>query len=324
MAPVDKNQERREQDADLTRTLKDTFPASDPLPPPTEVGRPASHGVSRQGRNEEGAAGTTRKRAMSEHDNGISRNHDGQGGSRREARARGALAPLTDSERLLMTAGGGMLALWALRRGGLFPSIAAMAAATMLAHGTGREMPASTRGMLSRAIGGRDDRQAEREFARQRGWNDAAFALETVRIARPPIEVYRFWRDFSHLGRFMRHVDHIEVMDDRRSRWTVKAPAGQRLSWDSLVTDDRPGERIAWESANDQADIRNEGWVEFKPDGSGTEVKAFIAYEPPGGQIGRLVARIFGEEPAIQAADDLRKLKQILEVEQSQPQAAGA
>jgi len=38
-----------------------------------------------------------------------------------------------------------------------------------------------------------------------------------------------------------------------------------------------------------------------------------MRYEPVGGKLGALVARLFGEEPAPQVARDLRHLKQILE-----------
>ena len=112
----------------------------------------------------------------------------------------------------------------------------------------------------------------------------------------------------------MEHVESIEKIDENRSRWTVTAPAGQTVSWEAVVTDDQKNRRIAWESAPG-ADVRNYGWVEFKPapGDRGTEVKALIVYEPPGGQIGRWVAKLFMEEPGVQMRDDLRRFKQVME-----------
>jgi len=38
-----------------------------------------------------------------------------------------------------------------------------------------------------------------------------------------------------------------------------------------------------------------------------------LQYNPPGGVLGALFARLFGEEPSQQIAEDLRRLKQLLE-----------
>ena len=38
-----------------------------------------------------------------------------------------------------------------------------------------------------------------------------------------------------------------------------------------------------------------------------------MTYDPPGGTIGKLAAKLFRREPAIQARLDLRRFKQLLE-----------
>jgi uncharacterized membrane protein len=55
--------------------------------------------------------------------------------------------------------------------------------------------------------------------------------------------------------------------------------------------------------------------VEFRdsPTGRGTFVTVTIAYDPPAGEIGRLVAKLFQREPKIQARQDLRRFKQLME-----------
>ena len=47
--------------------------------------------------------------------------------------------------------------------------------------------------------------------------------------------------------------------------------------------------------------------------GRGTWVSATILYDPPSGIIGKVVARMFQREPAIQARRDLRRFKQLME-----------
>lgn len=42
-------------------------------------------------------------------------------------------------------------------------------------------------------------------------------------------------------------------------------------------------------------------------------MRAVISYNPPGGAIGKLVAKLFQREPWIQARRDLHRFKQLME-----------
>ncbi|TAJ71035.1 MAG: SRPBCC family protein [Gallionellaceae bacterium] len=150
-------------------------------------------------------------------------------------------------------------------------------------------------------------------LAEQRGWDRAALIGRTITINRPRDEVYAFWRDFRNLAQFLENIDSVEVLDDRRSHWVIKAPHGV-VEWDALLTEDQPGAVLAWEAADD-AQIRNTGRIEFRdaPPGRGTEVTATIVYDPPAGDIGRLVAKLFQKEPKMQVRRDLRRFKQLME-----------
>jgi uncharacterized membrane protein len=134
----------------------------------------------------------------------------------------------------------------------------------------------------------------------------------TIQASRD--EAYSYWRDFANLPRFMRHLEDVRVIDDRRSHWRAKAPAGSRVEWDAEITEDRPGEAIAWRSVG-ASQIANSGRVRFvdAPGDRGTEVHVELEYAPPFGSIGVVFAKLLGEEPAQQAADDLRHFKQIVE-----------
>ncbi len=138
--------------------------------------------------------------------------------------------------------------------------------------------------------------------------------LKAVTINKPREALYAFWRDFRNLSTFMENVERIDVVDEQTSHWVVKAPAGRTVEWDAEITQDEPGRRLAWQSKAG-GDVNHSGFVEFKdaPPGRGAEIHAHIVYEPPGGAIGELVAKIFQREPGLQAHRDLRRLKMLLE-----------
>ena len=60
-------------------------------------------------------------------------------------------------------------------------------------------------------------------------------------------------------------------------------------------------------------EVDNAGSVHFTPAGQGTEVRVLLRYDPPAGALGAAVAKLFGEEPSQQVAEDLRRLKQVME-----------
>jgi uncharacterized membrane protein len=134
-----------------------------------------------------------------------------------------------------------------------------------------------------------------------------------VTINRPTSELFAYFRDFANLPSFMENVERIDVLDARRSHWVVKAPGGRTVEWDATVTDEQQDRFIAWTS-EPGADVANSGRVEFRDAGArGTVVTATILYDPPGGVIGKIIAKMFQREPAIQARRDLRRFKQLME-----------
>jgi len=142
---------------------------------------------------------------------------------------------------------------------------------------------------------------------------DWALSAEAVTIARAPDELYAFWRDVNNLPKFVESLADIEKIDEQRSRWTVKAPGGKTVSWESIITNDLPGQAISWQSA-EGADVPNRGKVEFRDAGQrGSVVRVVIAYDPPAGVVGKLVAKMFQREPRIQSRRDLRRFKQLME-----------
>jgi uncharacterized membrane protein len=133
-------------------------------------------------------------------------------------------------------------------------------------------------------------------------------------VNRSPDECYRFWRDFENFPRFMQHLESVVVMSETRSHWIATGPAGTRVEWDAEIVAEEPGKLLAW-SSDEGSDIDHAGIVRFEeaPGGRGTIVHVELQYSPPGGTAGALIAKLFGEEPEQQIADDLRRFKQLLE-----------
>jgi len=142
----------------------------------------------------------------------------------------------------------------------------------------------------------------------------SASSIRAALINRPRQELYEYWRDFSNLPSFMENVKAVEKLGGERSEWTVAGPGGMDLELVSEITEDVPGERIAWRSS-DGSDIDHEGWIEFRDNafGRGTEVRVFISYDPPAGAVGKVVAKVLQREPRVQARRELRRFKQLME-----------
>jgi uncharacterized membrane protein len=137
---------------------------------------------------------------------------------------------------------------------------------------------------------------------------------KSVTINKSPAELYRFWRNFENLPRFMNHLEAVQVTGENRSHWVAKAPAGRTVEWDAEIYNEKENELIAWRSL-EGADVNSAGSVRFQaaPGGRGTEVRVVLKYDPPGGIVGANVAKLFGEEPAQQIEEDLRRFKQVME-----------
>ncbi|MFT3769350.1 MAG: SRPBCC family protein [Minicystis sp.] len=137
---------------------------------------------------------------------------------------------------------------------------------------------------------------------------------EVITVNRSPEEVYRFWRDFQNLPQFITALESVKVTDARCSHWCARVPGGKTLEWDVEITEDRPGERIAWRSsAATKKGIAGEVCFARAPGNRGTEVAVQMGYEQEGGVISGAIGRLFGKAIGVVLAADLHRFKQILE-----------
>ena len=132
-------------------------------------------------------------------------------------------------------------------------------------------------------------------------------------IMRPAAELYDYWRDLRNLPSIMSHLERVEVIDELRSRWSAKGPAGFGAVWDAEIIDDTPGRRIAWRSVG--GSIPNAGSVQFTqaPGDRGTELHVEMEWAPPGGVVGKSFAHLFGDDPGLIVETDLRRFKATME-----------
>ena len=143
---------------------------------------------------------------------------------------------------------------------------------------------------------------------------DETFVGRTVTIGKPRQELYEVWKDFTKFPTFMDNVTSVERLDGERSRWRIKGPGGKDVELVTRIIEDVPGQKIAWES-EEGSDVDTAGVAEFTdaPPGRGTHVRLLMSYDPPGGAIGRGIAKLLQREPSIQARRDLRRFKQLME-----------
>lgn len=151
-------------------------------------------------------------------------------------------------------------------------------------------------------------------FRRRTGRYEEGLVGRTVTINRPRDELYREWRNFSRFPLFMENVREVQELGEGRSRWVIEALLGSSVELVTRITEERPGELIAWKS-DPESQIEVEGRVEFfdTAPGRGTGVRLTLRYSPPAGLAGRAIAKFLQREPNVQARRDLRRFKQLME-----------
>ncbi|MEX1238907.1 MAG: SRPBCC family protein [Cyclobacteriaceae bacterium] len=135
----------------------------------------------------------------------------------------------------------------------------------------------------------------------------------TVSLNRPRSEVYSFWRKLENLPRFMRHLEKVEEIDQTKSRWTAKGPAGVgTVSWEAEILEDHKDEFISWSSLPGST-VDNAGQVRFIETPQGTDIRVQMTYRLPAGDVGGVAAKLFSPMAEKMMRDDIRDLKSVME-----------
>lgn len=229
------------------------------------------------------------------------------------------------TERVVSTVAGGLIAVAGLSRGSLPGLLLAAVGGGLAYRGVSGHCPAYESLGINTSESDSAAAAAPEDYYRHGIHVDVSMTIE-----RTPWDLYQFWRNFENLPRFMEHLESVNVIDEKRSHWVAKAPAiaGGKVEWDAEIINDEPNSLVAWRSL-ENANVDNAGSVRFVPgpEGRGTEVRVVIDYIPPGGRLGKWVAKLFGEEPTQQIREDLRRFKRLMETgeiptTQGQPKGA--
>ena len=223
-------------------------------------------------------------------------------------------------ERIISATAGGALVAYGLKQGGLVGGLLSLVGGGIALRGvTGHCQVYDALGIDKSAVGEtssparlKSSNRKSKTF--QEGLlSGKVHVSKSLTINKSPEELYKFWRNFENLPQFMEHLESVKNTGEKRSHWKAKAPLGQSVEWDAELTSDQENVRIGWRSL-EGADIANSGVVEFLPTTNrGTEVKVNLTYEAPGGQLGALLAKLFGEEPSQQVYGDLYRFKSLME-----------
>jgi uncharacterized membrane protein len=134
-----------------------------------------------------------------------------------------------------------------------------------------------------------------------------------VTVQRPAADVYGFWRKVENWPLIMPHLKSVTAVDAHRFHCTVEGPTGATVTWDAAITEDRPNERIAWESMT-RTGVNNRGLVEFHALASDrTEVRLSLTYNPAAGPVGIVTEHALGEDPAHRIHAHLEEFKRLME-----------
>ncbi len=227
-------------------------------------------------------------------------------------------------ERWLSMVAGGALAAYGLKRRETPGGAAALAGAALLYRGATGHCDVYQALGINTANGKGTGVLADMgsDTRKQLGGSRGIHVEQAVTVMKPVSEVYRFWRNFENLPKFMQHLESVAEREEGISHWVAKGPAGMKVEWDARIINEVDNTVIGWQSLEGSM-ISTAGSVNFRDTGRGTEVRVHLQYNPPGGKLGAAVAWMLGEEPSIQVMDDLRRFKRLLETGETPSLSSG-
>jgi uncharacterized membrane protein len=137
---------------------------------------------------------------------------------------------------------------------------------------------------------------------------------ESILVHGTPEDLFRFWRNFENLPRFMNNLKIVTVKDTKQSHWIAKTIGNIDVEWDAEIIAEIPNQMISWKTL-DGSDVAHAGsvWFHPSPTGRGTEVRVQLIYDPPGGKLAELITWLFGEDPKQQIREDLVRFRDLME-----------
>ena len=143
------------------------------------------------------------------------------------------------------------------------------------------------------------------------GWVHA-HARQTILVE--PRALYDLWHDQTSFPVWQEHVVSVQVTGPGKSHWIMGDPEDEdaaRIEFDSEITEDVPGSKIAWTSTG--GDVEQNGVVTFaaRRDGRGTVVTLIQHFKV--NAVANAGAAIAKRSPAQTVIEDLRHFKALAE-----------
>jgi len=135
---------------------------------------------------------------------------------------------------------------------------------------------------------------------------------QTLYVEAPPERVFAFAASYDNLPLFLSHVREVSDLGGGRSRWVVNGPEGERVAWNSALTQRKHNRLLAWRSEPGSV-LENAGVIRFGAEGSGTRIDFRFCYSPPASGARHPMAEFFGADPRARMNQDLGRLKTLLE-----------
>ena len=145
----------------------------------------------------------------------------------------------------------------------------------------------------------------------------APHAERSLTVGAPAAEVRQLWQDGESLAKIMGHFAEVRVTGDNHAHWTAHGPLGKSLEWDTQMTPNPEVDGdggLRWRSLPG-AKVPSEMTLRLipAPGGRGTEMHLSLRFEPPGGALGKGLAKLLGAAPAILAMKALARAKNLVE-----------
>jgi uncharacterized membrane protein len=125
-------------------------------------------------------------------------------------------------------------------------------------------------------------------------------------------EIYRFISDPENWNRFL-HAIELRNVGGGELQLHIGRPAGIDFKSHIEVTDQKPGEYIAWASSEQMLEHRGVINLKKAAGDRGTEISVALEYKAPAGPIARSLAQLIGWHPEQVVRESLRRLKQLME-----------
>ncbi len=141
-----------------------------------------------------------------------------------------------------------------------------------------------------------------------------AHAFQTINADAAGL--YELWSNVSLIPRWQEHVVSCTPLRDGVSHWVMgnpEDPNGKRVEFDSELTENKPGQKLAWKSITEG--VEQTGSVTFTPhpSGRGTVVLLQQIVKMPGGKLGNIAASVGARGPGQTVIEDLRHFKELAE-----------